>query len=179
MTTRSAIKAHTKEVANDAGKLADETDQERKLSTTALSKHGAAISTAGRGLAQPIATDDPYVSANVVDRQLVQQLEAENRLTKSLLHHQTASEDLEKRATTEIQAAAKAFTAAQTRNAEALQTEWATLDKSLASIDPAGEWASFKNLEGAYVDPETTQLRDPSLIAYPHQRVRRSVRCRR
>ena len=78
------------------------------------------------------------------------------------------SEEREKRSTVEIQTAAKAFTAAHERAFEALKAEWATLDSSLQAVDPAGEWASYKGLKGAYVDPET-KLRDPSLIAYPHQ----------
>ena len=59
------------------------------------------------------------------------------------------------------------FAAAQQQALSGLTTEWEQLEAVLAKVNPTGEWPSYLKVPGAYVDPNT-QLRDPALVAFPH-----------
>lgn len=123
----------------------------------------------GAVLARDVSLKIVVNPQGTVERQLLRQLEHENRLTRSTIHWQQASQTFEKEIVYKIHLASERFTKAQALHAQRLQERYQTMGTQLVSVDTEREWQHFANPEhGRIVDPQTP-LRDPTVLAFPDQ----------
>lgn len=166
---KSNLKSHLDGLNSDLGKTADATDKERELSTNALGEHSKGVSMAGsgNGLGATNAKHDPFITHGTVERQLLRQLEHENKLTRGTIDWQQRSERFEKDVVNKMHRASEQFTKAQLEFNERLQKHWQTIGSNLTSVNATAEWEHYANPEsGRIIDPQT-QMRDPSYLQFP------------
>lgn len=185
------IKAHLEAMDKDLGTQADTVDKEREGSTHALGEYGRSVQMVNSGNhlgASQASKNDPFIThvrlvghcvcsslnwtggiQGTVERQLLRQLDHENRLTRSTIHWQQTSQAFEKEVVYKIHLASERFTKAQAQHSERLQERWTTVGSQLVSVDTEREWQHFANPEhGRIVDPQTP-MRDPSVLSFPDQ----------
>ncbi|OBZ72340.1 Cytoskeletal signaling protein slm1, partial [Grifola frondosa] len=163
---RVEIKAHIKNIQNDTGKLATSVAKERALSAKLVGDLATNIAVLKNTPLGVTARSDPYVSNQVVARQLVRQVHTENALHKSLLLTQSSSALFEASLVQAVQSAWATFEEWRARTDSAIRDTWGVLSREMAALPTDREWIAFAAREDHLVDPETP-LRDPQHIQYP------------
>jgi hypothetical protein len=88
---RKELATHVDAIDSDLGKTADQVAAEREASSQAIGEHSRGIGLIDgqdSGFTASSWKSDPFISENIVARQLAKQLELENKLTRSTIHHQ-------------------------------------------------------------------------------------------
>jgi hypothetical protein len=138
---RKELATHVENLDADLGKTADQVDAERAASSEAIGEHSKGIGLIDgqeSGFTASSWKADPFISEQVVHRQLAKQLEAENKLTRSTIHYQTAWREFELKLGQVLNSAHHEFRRISAIQEEKLKSEYTAIEQRLTAVGLEG-----------------------------------------